>query len=105
MPFGHGGAGTPVLLVENQVPSLAHRSAVFPEGVWLVRSSLSCGQEGLHGAKVNSVFLFLISFLGETWRSRFGASPVCRGPSASLVERQCIWCAALFSRGRTLFWL
>jgi hypothetical protein len=32
MPSGHGGAGTPVLLVENQVPSLAHRSAVFPEG-------------------------------------------------------------------------
>jgi hypothetical protein len=45
MPFGHRGAGTPVLLVENQVPSLAHRSAVFPEGVLLVRSSLSCGQE------------------------------------------------------------
>ena len=40
-------AGTPVLLVENQVPSLAHRSAVSPEGALLVRSSLSCGQEGL----------------------------------------------------------
>jgi len=53
MPFGHGGAraGTPVLLVENQVPSLAHRSAVFPEGVLLVRSSLSCGQEGLRGRR------------------------------------------------------
>ena len=44
-------AGTPVLLVENQVPSLAHRSAVFPEGVLLVRSSLSCGQEGLRGRR------------------------------------------------------
>lgn len=51
MPFGHGGADTPVLLVENQVPSLAHRSAVFPEGVLLVRSSLSCGQEGLRGRR------------------------------------------------------
>ena len=44
-------ADTPVLLVENQVPSLAHRSAVFPEGVLLVRSSLSCGQEGLRGRR------------------------------------------------------
>ena len=51
MPFGHRGAGTPVLLVEKLVPSLAHHSAVFPEGVLLVRSSLSCGQEGLRGRR------------------------------------------------------
>lgn len=49
MPFGHGGAGPPVLLVENQVPSLAHRSAVFPEGALLVRSSLSCGKKDCVG--------------------------------------------------------
>jgi hypothetical protein len=42
-------AGTPVLLVENQVRSLAHRSAVFPEGVLLVRSSLSAGKKDCVG--------------------------------------------------------
>jgi hypothetical protein len=29
MPFGHGGAGTPILLVENQVPSLWHTVQQF----------------------------------------------------------------------------
>jgi len=29
MPFGHRGAGTPVLLVENQVPSLWHTVQQF----------------------------------------------------------------------------
>jgi hypothetical protein len=59
----------PVLLVSRFRP-LAHPPAVFPEGVLLVRSSLSCGQEGLR-AKVNSIFL--------SSRSRFGASPFVVG--------------------------
>ena len=99
MPFGHRGAGTPVLLVENQVPSLWHTVQQFSLRVSCLLEVHSVAGKKNAWAKVNSIFLFLISFLSETWRSRFGASPVCRGPSASLVERQCIWCAALFSRG------